>query len=417
MKKILLPAFILCAVIVRLGAQSDLEKKLQTQFVLAEDGDIIELPAGLIALTTTLWLDAKKNVTIRGAGQDKTILSFKNQKQGAEGLKITNAENIVLEQFTIEDSKGDLIKTQQVQGLIFRDLTARWTGKPQASNGAYALYPVQCRIQGVGAVTGLYPVQCRNIRMERCTAIGASDAGLYIGQSDSVWITGCVAKNNVAGIEIENTTNAWVWKNQAFDNTGGILVFDLPDLIKKQGGHVQVYDNLIARNNYRNFAPKGNIVGKVPSGTGVMILATSDVEIFNNKIWDNKTASTVIASYFLTEIPIKDKAYNPYPSGIYVHDNIYSTGKRMPTWKSKLGFLFWLKFGRNVPHILYDGIQNPADVAADGSVKPERRICIRNNAEGSFANLKADKNFKGISRDLQLYNCVLDNAMTSNDDQ
>ena len=401
MKKILLFACILCVAIVRLVAQSELEKKLQTQFVLAEDGDVIELPAGLISLSNTLWLDAKKNVTIRGAGQDKTILTFKDQRQGAEGLKITNAENIVLEQFTIEDSKGDLIKTQQVQGLVFRDLTARWTGKPQASNGAYALYPVQCR----------------NVRMERCTAIGASDAGLYIGQSDSVWITGCVAKNNVAGIEIENTTNAWVWKNQAFDNTGGILVFDLPDLIKKQGGHVKVYDNLIARNNYKNFAPKGNIVAKVPSGTGVMILATSDVEIFNNKIWDNKTASTVIASYFLTEIPIKDKAYNPYPSAIYVHDNIYSTGKRMPTWKSKLGFLFWLKFGRNVPHILYDGIQNPADLAADGSVKPERRICIRNNAEGSFANLKADRKFKGISRDLQLYNCVLDNAMTNTDDK
>ena len=401
MKKILLFACILCVAIVRLVAQSELEKKLQTQFVLAEDGDVIELPAGLISLSNTLWLDAKKNVTIRGAGQDKTILTFKDQRQGAEGLKITNAENIVLEQFTIEDSKGDLIKTQQVQGLVFRDLTARWTGKPQASNGAYALYPVQCR----------------NVRMERWTAIGASDAGLYIGQSDSVWITGCVAKNNVAGIEIENTTNAWVWKNQAFDNTGGILVFDLPDLIKKQGGHVKVYDNLIARNNYKNFAPKGNIVAKVPSGTGVMILATSDVEIFNNKIWDNKTASTVIASYFLTEIPIKDKAYNPYPSAIYVHDNIYSTGKRMPTWKSKLGFLFWLKFGRNVPHILYDGIQNPADLAADGSVKPERRICIRNNAEGSFANLKADRKFKGISRDLQLYNCVLDNAMTNTDDK
>ncbi len=391
-KKILLPVCLLFAVAVQLIAQSDLEKTLQTQFVMAEDGDTIVLPAGTISLSNTLWLDAKNNITIRGAGQDKTILTFKNQQQGAEGMKITNAQNIVLQEFTIEDSKGDLIKTQQVNNLIFRDLTARWTGKPKASNGSYALYPVQCR----------------NVRMERCTAIGASDAGLYIGQSDSVWVTACVAKNNVAGIEIENTTNAWVWKNQSFDNTGGILVFDLPDLIKKQGGHVKVYDNLVARNNFKNFAPKGNIVGKVPSGTGIMILATSDVEIFNNKIWNNKTASTAIVSYFITENPIKDKAYNPYPSAIYVHDNVYSTGKRMPTWKNKLGFLFWLKFGRNVPHILYDGIQNPAYVTAEGMVKPEYRICIRNNTEGSFANLKADKKFKGISRDVGPYNCVLD---------
>ena len=70
----------------------------------------IELPAGTIKLSNTLSLDAKNNITIRGAGQDKTILSFKNQRQGAEGLKITNAQQIVLEHFTIEDSKGDLIK-------------------------------------------------------------------------------------------------------------------------------------------------------------------------------------------------------------------------------------------------------------------------------------------------------------------
>jgi parallel beta-helix repeat protein len=180
-----------------------------------------------------------------------------------------------------------------------------------------------------------------------------------VGQSDSVWVTECTAKNNVAGIEIENTTNAWVWKNHAFENTGGILVFDLPDLPKKRGGHVKVYDNLVARNNYRNFAPKGNIVVPVPAGTGVMVLATNDVEVYNNKIWGNKTVSTGIVSYYITETPINDKSYIPYPSGVSVHDNIFSDGRRMPTLKNKLGFIFWWKFGKRVPHILYDGISNP----------------------------------------------------------
>jgi parallel beta-helix repeat protein len=372
-------------------AQPALEKELQTKLILAEDGAVIDLPAGTITLSNTLSLDAKKNITIRGAGQDKTILSFKTQTQGAEGLRITNAQHIVLEQFTIEDSKGDLIKAQQVRDLVMRDLTARWTGKPKASNGSYALYPVQCS----------------QVLIERCTAIGASDAGIYVGQSDSVWVTDCTAKNNVAGIEIENTTNAWVWKNKAFDNTGGILVFDLPDLPKKRGGHVKVYKNLVARNNFKNFAPKGNIVGKVPPGTGVMILATNDVEVFENNIWENKTASTAIVSYYISENPIKDKDYIPYPSHISVHDNVYSAGKRMPTLKNKLGFLFWTKFGRRVPHILYDGIQNPDYLNPDGSVMAQYRICIRNNDHGTFANIKADKRFKGIDRSLIPYDCSL----------
>lgn len=373
-----------------LSAQPALEKQLQTQLILAEDGDVIELPAGKISLSNTLWLDAKSNVTIRGAGQDKTILSFKNQSQGAEGLKITNAENIVLQDFTLEDSKGDLLKTQQVTGLTLRNITARWTGKPKKTNGAYALYPVQCS----------------RVVIEGCTAAGASDAGIYVGQSDSVWVRHCEAYHNVAGIEIENTTNAWVHDNRAHHNTGGILVFDLPDLPKKRGGHVKVWRNTVTNNNFRNFAPRGNIVGKVPPGTGIMILATNDVEIFDNKILGNRTASTAIISYYITENPIRDTAYVPYPSAIFVHDNEFSPGKRSPTWKNKMGFLFWLKFGRRVPHILYDGIQNPDWLAADGTVRPENRICVRNNKNGTFANLKADRKFKGISRDLTPYDCA-----------
>ena len=40
-------------------------------------------------------------------------------------------------------------------------------------------------------------------------------------------------------------------------------------------------------NNLFNFAPPGNIVGTVPPGTGIMVLATSGVEIFKNeyKVW------------------------------------------------------------------------------------------------------------------------------------
>ncbi|MBL7827420.1 MAG: right-handed parallel beta-helix repeat-containing protein [Saprospiraceae bacterium] len=373
-------------------AQADVEKRIQTQLILAENGSVIELPAGIISLNNTLSLDGKKHITIRGAGQGSTVLSFKVQKHGAEGLKITNAEHIVLENFTIEDAKGDLIKAQGVHDLVFKDITAQWTGAPKASNGSYALYPVQCQ----------------TVRIERCTAIGASDAGIYVGQSDSVWVSNCMAKNNVAGIEIENTTNAWVWKNHAFDNTGGILVFDLPDLPKKRGGHVKVFENLVARNNFKNFAPKGNIVGEVPPGTGVMILATNDVEVYNNKIWDNKTASTAIVSYYIAEIPIKDKEYNPYPSNIYVHDNLYSKGKRMPTWKNKLGFIFWWKFGKKVPHILYDGIQPAEWLDENGKLKEAYQICIANNENGSFANLRADKLglLKGkISRDKRPFTC------------
>ncbi|MEN9959300.1 MAG: hypothetical protein RLZZ474_1544, partial [Bacteroidota bacterium] len=89
--------------------QAQFEKALQTQLILASDGDVIELEAGNFQISGSLSLEGKKKITIRGKGIDKTVLSFKDQKTGAEGIKITNCENIVLEDLTVQDSKGDLI--------------------------------------------------------------------------------------------------------------------------------------------------------------------------------------------------------------------------------------------------------------------------------------------------------------------
>jgi parallel beta-helix repeat protein len=382
-------AAVLVLFVAQAQAQTDFERQIQTQLILAEPGDVITIPAGRYQISGTLSVDDKQGITIRGAGEQQTILSFKGQVQGAEGIKITNSRNITIEQLTVEDSKGDLIKTQQVHGLTFRHVTARWSGKPKASNGSYALYPVQCS----------------RVMIEYCTAIGASDAGIYVGQSDSVWVHHCVANRNVAGIEIENTTHAWVYENEAIGNTGGILVFDLPDLPVKQGGYTEVHHNRIESNNYRNFAPKGNIVGKVPPGTGVMILAANNVHVHDNQILRNKTVGTAIVSYYIAETPIQDTAYNPYPFAIKVENNTFSRKRSLPTWRNKMGILFTLKFGRRTPRILYDGIENPAWLDSNGQRHAHRRICIGSNVHGSFANLRADKGFKGISRDTTNYRC------------
>ena len=72
---------------------------------------------------------------------------------------------------------------------------------------------------------------------------------------------------------------------------------------RKRADTYGVFNNHIHHNNYPNFAPKGNIVGKVPPGTGVMVLATNNVEIYNNRIINNRTAGTAIVSYYISEIP------------------------------------------------------------------------------------------------------------------
>ena len=75
-------------------SQIDQEKKLQSQLILADNKSIITLEEGIISLSKSISMDGKKNITIKGAGMDKTILSFKGQTSGAEGLKFSIAKTL-----------------------------------------------------------------------------------------------------------------------------------------------------------------------------------------------------------------------------------------------------------------------------------------------------------------------------------
>lgn len=361
----------------------NIEKDLQTQLIMAEDGDTISIPEGYYKFSGSISLDEKNNVVIKGAGKDKTFLSFNGQSEGAEGLRITNGKNITVQDLTIEDTKGDAIKTQDVIGMNFMNVRVTWSGKPKESNGAY----------------GFYPVMCTNVMIDNCEASGASDAGIYVGQSKYVVVRNCTAFHNVAGIEIENTLYADVYNNYAHHNTGGILVFDMPDLKQKKGGFVRIFNNVMESNNHRNFAPPGNIVGKVPAGTGFMVLSASNIEVFNNKMHNNKTANACIASFHITQETIKDTLFDPYPTNISIHNNDFKKGFfQIADWRNDLGKLALYKFWFNVPDILYDGI-----------LKPEKNyvntICLEGNGDAAFANIDAGNNFKNVSTDITKYTC------------
>ena len=294
-------------------------ESLELEFLMAKDSAVVEIPAGHFHFDRSLILDGVDHVTVRGAGIDQSVLSFAEQSEGAEGLKIVNGTNITLEDFTIEDAAGDNIKVMDTDQITFRRVKVAWTGAIDENNGAY----------------GFYPVQCKHVLIEECEAMGASDAGMYVGQSDSVIIRYNIAYQNVAGIESENSRWVKIHNNKAYDNTGGILIFDLPGLTQ-YGKDIEAWDNEVINNNRKNFAPKGNIVAAVPPGTGFMFLATEDVHVHDNTITGNKTVGAAIISYALVSeftgdndnedsnagsaqmINRKyeeDSRYNPYPRG------------------------------------------------------------------------------------------------------
>lgn len=390
MNKLILSALFFF-MIIPVFAQPDIRKQWQTRLITVADGEILDLDEGVFLMDATLSMEGKKNVTIKGKGPDKTIISFKGQQSGAEGLRVSNCTNITLQDFAVEDAKGDGIKTMNVNGITFRNIRAAWTGKPDKNNGSYALYPVLCE----------------KVLIENCIARGASDAGIYVGQSKEIIVRNNKAYENVAGIEIENSLNAEVYDNETYNNTGGLLVFDLPDLTLKRGGNCKLYRNIIRDNNLPNFAPKGNIVGKVPPGTGILLLACTNVEIFENQVLNNRTTPTGIISYYMTENPIRDSSYYPYPTSVYIHDNVYSKPRKKATMRGRMGkmYRFKLKFGKDVPDIVFDGILDDRIPKGKFNYSDNNRICIRNNKGAGYANLDAANGFKNISRDSAPMDC------------
>lgn len=367
-----------------------LEKQLQELFVNAKEGDVIELPEGTIQLNRPLVLDGVNGVTIRGKGMDKTILSFKGQKDGAEGIRVT-ANQVTMENFTILDAKGDNIKVQDADGLIIRNVKSGWSKKHSTDNGSY----------------GLYPVQCKNVLVEGCEVYGSSDAGIYVGQSTGVIVRKNKVYDNVAGIEIENCITAEVYDNLAENNTGGILVFDMPDLPVRNGHSCKVYHNKILNNNTGNFGQKGTAVAEIPAGSGFIVMATNQCEIYDNEISGHKTLSGGILSYLAFEKPYKDTLYDPYCGGIYIHDNKIEGGSGIPDLGTRFGRLLSLAYGGQIPDIVVDGFVNPAYKDASGKVKPENKICIRNNGNISLSNADMPGNTKNRSSDPKQFDCSI----------
>ena len=339
---------------------------IQEALILAEPGDVVRLTAGTFYLRDSLSLDVN-GVQVEGEGMNQTILDFSDQQSGAQGLSVTS-DNVTLQDFSIQNAKGDAIKVKGVTNIKFLRVKTEWTNGPSSENGAY----------------GLYPVESTNVLIDGCVAIGASDAGIYVGQSKNIIVRNSRAEYNVAGIEIENSYYADVFNNLATNNTGGILIFDLPGLPQQGGHHVRVFNNRSVGNNTDNFAPEGNIVGEVPRGTGIIVQANSDVEIFDNEIGDNDTVNIAVVTY---GNETDDQTYYPHPKSIQIHGNEFGpTGYNPDTSKGELAQILFDLSGGNMPDIFWDGLV-PLSQIIFGQPQDEKMI-IANNGDGSLLAIK-----------------------------
>ncbi len=263
----------------------------------AQPGDTVLVEPGIYH--ETVYVDTP-NLTIKGIvnGDERPWLD--GQQVLSDGFN-TTGDDFVLEGFGIRNTIGNGVLTTGAERVVYRDLIIRDTG----------LY-------------GVYPVESTDILIENCIVSGIADAAIYVGQSRGpIIVRYNEVHNNVTGIEIENSTNADVYENYAHDNTGGILVFLLPNNPSRVGYGTRVYNNRVINNNHVNFGKPNSTVSKVPPGTGIMIMTADSTEVFNNTITGNQTVGVALTSLYT--LYSRDTVFDlgPLPENNWIHDNYY----------------------------------------------------------------------------------------------
>jgi parallel beta-helix repeat protein len=269
----------------------------------ARPGDTIEVEPGTYEESVLVDVD---RVTLRGLVRDgrRAVLDGGGALTDAV---IASGHGFTIEGLALRNYTSNGITVQGATGVVFRDLVVENTG----------LY-------------GVYPVECRDVLVEKVVVTGAKDAAIYVGQSANIVVRANEVHGNVTGIEIENSTGALVEGNYAHDNTGGILVFLLPNNPSKVGHDTRVVRNRVIANNHPNFGDPTAIVSKVPPGAGIFIMAADRTEVAENEIRGNDSFGVAVVSLALAFPPGATFDVGPVPEENWIHDNVLAENGRNP---------------------------------------------------------------------------------------
>lgn len=278
--------------VVRVGPNETIQQAVDR----SGPGDTIEVPYGIYHESVVLdWSDVKLIGIPNEIGEWPVI---DGEGTRSDGL-IASGNNFEMAFFSVKNYTSNGVLVEGATGVYLHDMYIENTG-----------------------VYGVYPVRCTDVLIERIEATLMNDAAIYAGKSQDVIIRDTLTYGNVIGIELENTVTGEVYNNVAHDNTVGIFIDLLPQLPSKVSLYTKVYDNLVENNNGENFGTPGTAVALIPPGTGILILAADEVEIYNNTIRGNKTGGLAVFNlgigFDANEIDV-----GPNPEHVYAHDNIY----------------------------------------------------------------------------------------------
>jgi parallel beta-helix repeat protein len=241
---------------------------IQAALNTADAGSIVQVDPGVYKEAIVV---NKPGIQIIGGGIGVVI---QNPGEEENGITVTDAgDGFVLKNVAIQNFEENGIILTGVDHFTISHVTA-------INNGEY----------------GIFPVHCSHGTIEFCVVKGHSDTGLYVGQSSDVIMQFNTALENVNGLEVENSSNVSVIRNQSFNNVCGILIDLLPGKDVKTSANILVRNNNVFNNNHVNFGEPGSLESVVPKGLGILLLGADNVTMESNIVMGNDFAGITVFS-------------------------------------------------------------------------------------------------------------------------
>ncbi len=242
--------------------------------------------------------DGENGVVITGAGDQRNgIVAVPASRTACMSCHTTLAPP-----FTLRDGVATGGPTDPViHGLEIRNITIDGF----INNGLFTERVDDFRIVNVHSVNnrnyGIFPTLSSNGLIQHSSATGADDSGIWVETSTDVLVTDNLVDGNVNGFEVSNSDRITIENNEVRNNTVGISLFVLTDLVDERPGanKILVRNNWIHDNNKVNTGTPGSLLSFLPSGTGVLVLAIDHSIVRDNVIENNDFAGLAVADYCL----------------------------------------------------------------------------------------------------------------------
>jgi parallel beta-helix repeat protein len=281
---------------------------IQAAVDAASPGDTLVVPPGRYHESVTI---AKSGLTIRGSrGAVLDASGFAvgiraAAGPGGPGCPPPTLRDVTIDGLRVANVRFTGVLLRAVDGFAVRD--GVYTG-----NDEYAIFPI-CSQNGV---------------IESNDVAGTDDAAIYVGNSHDVLVEHNHATDSTVGIEIENSTGVVAHDNTAIGNTSAIVTFVLPGLAVPVTEDVLVERNVVMYNNRPNpVLPSEDVVGLIPTGTGILTMGADRVIVRDNRVVGNDSGGIAVLALVF---PNPDPRVDPLPDGNQVRSNVALANGRSP---------------------------------------------------------------------------------------